>query len=197
MRFLVALALIVGVVGATILADDTAGPSAPAPAATATTARAATIHRRIAMCPVSALRVSSGGGPVVGLSQLRTGLELRNAGQRVCWLGGSVRVAWATGPHGRQIGSAARPIRGEGRVHRLTLRPGARVSATLDIVLGDGGLPASECRPEPVTGLRIAPVSARGTLFVRTGNGDPAGACSMVTPTPQLRVGPLRAGVVR
>jgi hypothetical protein len=197
MRFLAALALIIGVVGATIFADDTAGRWAPAPTATATTTRAATFQRPVQPCRVAQLRVAPGGGPLVGLSQLRTGLELRNAGRRTCRLDGSVRVAWATGPHGRQIGPAASPIRGEGRVRRLTLRPGARASATLDVVLGDGGLPAAECRPEPVTGLRITTAPARGTLFLRTGTGDPAGACSVVTPAPQLTVGPLRAGAVR
>jgi hypothetical protein len=197
MRFLAALALILGVVAASILADDTAGPSAPGPTATTSAAaatRTARVHHRIAPCRVSELAVSLGGGSGVGLSDLATNVRLRNHGRARCRLDGAVRVAWATGRHGREVGPAASPIHGDGHAHRLTLRPGARASASIDVVLGDGGLPVSECDPESVTGLRVTPVGARGALFLRLGNGDRAGACSIATPEPQITVGPLRPG---
>lgn len=199
MRFLVALALILAVVAASILADDTAGPSAPAPTATtpvAATTHPAPAHHRIAPCRASELAVSLGGGTGVGLSSLATNVRLRNRGRARCRLGGAVRVAWATGRHGHQVGPAASPIHRDGRARRLTLSPGARASASIDIVLGDGGLPTSECDPEPVTGLRVTPDGVRGALFLHLGNGDRAGACSIATSEPQLSVGPLRRGRV-
>jgi hypothetical protein len=197
MRFLAALALIIGVVAASILADDTAGPSAPAPTATTSVAaatRAPRAPRRVAPCRATELAVSLGGGSGVGLSNLATNVRLRNHGRTRCRLGGAVRVAWATGIHGREVGPAARPLHGTGGARRLTLRPGARAAASIDVVLGDGGLPVSECDPEPVTGLRVSPAGVRGALFLRLGNGARAGACSIATPEPQLAVGPLRPG---
>jgi hypothetical protein len=195
MRFLVALALIVGVIAVSILADDTSGPSAPAPTATTSVAAATrAVHRRIAPCRAAELTVSLGGGSGVGLSHLATNVRLRNHGRAACRLDGAIRVAWATGPQGHEVGPAASPIHGAGRARRLTLSPGARASASIDVVLGDGGLPASECDPEPVTGLRVTPAGARGTLFLHLGNGDRAGACSIATSEPQLTVGPLRPG---
>ena len=196
MRFFVALVLIAGVVAASVLADDTAGPSAPPPTATTSVAAATRAHHRIAPCRATELAVSLGGGAGVGLSNLATNVRLRNRGRAPCRLDGAVRVAWATSLHGHEVGPTATPIHGAGRARRLTLSPGARASAPIDIVLGDGGLPASECDPKPVTGLRVTPVGARGTLFLHLGNGDRAGACSIATPQPQLTVGRLSPGGV-
>ena len=199
MRFFAALVLIVGVIVASILADDTSGPSAPAPTATSVGAVARTgqtrqVRHRVARCRASALAVSLGGGAGVGLTNLATNVRLRNRGRTRCRLDGALRVAWATGPHGRQVGPAASSIPGGGRARRVTLSPGGRAAASIHVVLGDGGLPASRCHPEPVTGLRVTPVGVAGALFLHLGNGDRAGACSVATPEPQLTVGSLRPG---
>ena len=196
MRFLVALALIGSVIAASILADDTSGGgSAPSPdtnpaAIMGTTAAAHPVRP----CRATELRLSLAGGAGASLSQLRTGVQLRNAGRAKCTLDGYPRIAWVAAAAGGQVGPTASRLAGAAHPRRIMLRPGRIASAPLDIVEGDGGLPASECRPEAVAGLRVALPGGRGSRLVRASPGDPAGACSVHTPVPLLGVGALAPG---
>jgi hypothetical protein len=146
----------------------------------------------IAPCQSSHLAVSigSGGGP--GMSQDRVSLQLRNRGATSCTLYGYPGVSWATGPDGRGVGPSAARYKAA-TPSAVVLRAGAVAAAPLDIVVGDGGLSASECHPERVAGLRVYPPGQRQPLFVSYRLGAP-GACSVATASPMLQVGFMRLG---
>ena len=127
------------------------------------------------------------------MSQLHTGLQLRNVGQSSCTLYGYPGVSWVGGSHGPQVGPAA--TRSQTPVpSTVTLAPGGLASAALDIIEGDGGLPTSQCHPAPVRGLRVYPPGQRAALFLPA-TYDGTGVCTVATPQSLLGIGPMQAGV--
>ncbi len=148
----------------------------------------------LSACATSQLQASLGGGQGAGMSQERTGVQLRNAGDSACTLDGYPGVSWVAGPDGHQVGpAAARSGNGAGHARVVTLAPGALASAPLNIVEGDGGLPRSLCHPVPVRGLRVYPPGQRAALFIPAPSRG-AGECSVPTRAAMLGVGFLRAG---
>jgi hypothetical protein len=132
------------------------------------------------------------------MSQDHTGLQLRNTGSAPCTLAGYPGVSWVAGADGHQVGApAARQANTSGSPEKtVTLAPGAVASAPLDLVEGGGGLPASQCKPVPVRGLRVYPPGERAALFISA--PTPAGGfgeCSKVTTAPMLSIGYLQLGV--
>jgi hypothetical protein len=131
------------------------------------------------------------------MSQNHTGLQLRNTGSAPCTLYGYPGVSWVAGAGGHQVGSAAtRQANTSGAANKtVTLAPGATASAPLDIV-DAGAIPASECKPVPVRGLRVYPPGQRAALFIPlpTASGG-YGECSLPTTQPTLFIGYLQPGV--
>ncbi len=176
----VGLLLIAGLAGALIVASPLR----------AALRRAAAAPR----CTTGQLHLSLGGGAGAGMSQQRTGVQMRNVGRRACTLDGYPGVSWVTGRHGHQVGPAAQRARLRSHPRTVTLAPGRLASAGLDIVEGDGGLPASRCHPEPVAGLRVYPPGDRTPLYLRLTYEDPAGVCTSPTTFSTLSVGPMVSG---
>jgi hypothetical protein len=121
---------------------------------------------------------------------------LRNTGTTTCTLYGYPGVSWVRGSTGIQTGAAAvRQPDPNGTEQVVTLAPGALASAPLDIV-DAGVIPASECKPVPVRGLRIYPPGQQAALFLPlpTASGG-YGECSLPTKSPTLMIGYMEAGV--
>ncbi len=184
-------------------ATPAASSSTTAPASSPTSAAAAGspgsgTSSGTAACTSAHLQASIGGGAGAGMSQDHTGLQLRNTGPAACTLDGYPGVSWVAGAEGQQVGAAAtRQADNSGSAEKtVTLTPGAVASAPLDIVEGDGGLPASQCKPVPVRGLRVYPPGERAALFISmpTAAGS-SGECSKVTAQPMLSIGYLQLGV--
>lgn len=147
-------------------------------------------------CTSAELKVSLGGGAGAGMSQDRIGLQLRNTGPSTCTLYGYPGVSWVGGTDGHQVGAAAvrQPDSGGIAEEAVTLAPGALASAPLDIV-DAAVIPASQCKPVPVRGLRVYPPGERAALFLPL--PTPAGGygeCSLVTRQTTLSIGYLQAG---
>lgn len=174
--------------------SSTAAPaSSPTSAAAAVGSPGSGTSSGTAACTSAHLQASLGGGAGAGMSQIHTGLQLRNTGPAACTLYGYPGVSWVGGADGHQVGAAATRQTGSGgsAEKTVTLAPGALASAPLDMVQGGGGLPASQCEPVPVRGLRVYPPGEKAALFIPLTNTE----CSKVTVAPMLSVGYLQAGV--
>jgi hypothetical protein len=147
-------------------------------------------------CTSADLKVSLGGGAGAGMSQNHIGLQLRNVGASACTVYGYPGVSWVAGADGHQVGAAAeRQADNSGSGERtVTLAPGALASAPLDIV-DAAVIPASQCKPVPVRGLRVYPPGNTAALFLPlpTPSGG-YGECSLTTRQPTLIIGYLQAG---
>lgn len=175
-----------------------ASPTSAATSAAAAGGSGSGTSAGTAACTSAHLQASLGGGAGVGMSQDHTGLQLRNTGSAPCTLDGYPGVSWVAGADGHQVGApAARQANISGSPEKtITLAPGAVASAPLDLVEGGGGLPASQCKPVPVRGLRVYPPGERAALFISA--PTPAGGfgeCSKVTTAPMLSIGYLQLGV--
>jgi Protein of unknown function (DUF4232) len=130
------------------------------------------------------------------MSQNHTGLQLRNIGSSPCALYGYPGVSWVAGTDGHQVGAAAvREPDNSGRSETtVLLAPGALASAPLDIV-DAAVIPASECKPVPVRGLRVYPPGQTAAMFIPlpTSAGG-YGECSLTTKQPTLTVGYVQLG---
>lgn len=180
--------------------SSTAGTSAAAASSSAAAtpaAGAASASSGLAACTSADLKVSFGGGAGAGMSQNHIGLQLRNVGSSTCTLYGYPGVSWVAGADGRQVGAAAvrYPDDNGSAEKTVTLAPGALASAPFDIV-DAAVIPASECKPVPVRGLRVYPPGEKAALFVPmvTAAGE-YGECSLATKQTLLSIGYLQAGV--
>jgi hypothetical protein len=177
-------------------AASSGSPAARAAASGTPPARAASGGDAVPPCSAASLQVSLGGGPGVGMSQDRTGLQLRNTGSSACSLYGYPGVSWVAGADGRQVGRAAerQPDLAGGAEHAVVLAPGGLASAPLDIV-DAAVIPRAECDPVPVRGLRVYPPGQRAALFLpRPTPGGGYGECSAATRQPTLIVGYVQPG---
>jgi hypothetical protein len=147
-------------------------------------------------CTSADLKVSLGGGAGAGMSQNHVGLQFTNVGSASCTVYGYPGVSWVAGADGHQVGAAAkREANNSGTEKLVTLAPGALASAPIDI--GDAAvIPASQCKPVPVRGLRIYPPGEKAALFLSlpTASGG-YGECSLTTTNPTLFIGYVQAGV--
>jgi hypothetical protein len=176
---------------ATTTPATTTTTTAASPATTKTTTTT-TASAAAPGCATSQLAASIGAGGGAGMSQNRVSLQLKNTSGETCTLYGYPGVSWATSANGGEVGPGA--TRYDIATPKLvTLGPGAIASAPLDIVVGDGGLSASECHPLPVTGLRIYPPNQTAALFVAYSLPSP-GACQVKTPSPMLQIGFMQLG---
>jgi hypothetical protein len=147
-------------------------------------------------CTSADLQASIGGGPGPGMSQDHTGIQLVNTGSSPCTLHGYPGVSWVAGSDGHQVGAAAvrQPDPTGGPETTITLAPGALASAPLDIVDASVITP-SQCKPVPVTGLRVYPPGDTTSLFIQLGSIDGGyGECSLTTQQPTLTVGYMQSG---
>jgi hypothetical protein len=130
------------------------------------------------------------------MSQNHIGLQLQNIGSSSCTVYGYPGVSWVAGADGHQVGAAAeRQSDNSGSAEQtVTLAPGALASAPLDIV-DAAVIPASECKPVPVLGLRVYPPGETSALFLSLATTSGGyGECSLTTKQPTLTIGYLQAG---
>jgi hypothetical protein len=179
--------------GAASTGGASAGAASSGPSASASSSDAAS---GTPVCTSADLKVSLGGGAGAGMSQNHIGLQLRNVGASACTVYGYPGVSWVAGADGHQVGAAAeRQADNSGSGERtVTLAPGALASAPLDIV-DAAVIPASQCKPVPVRGLRVYPPGNTAALFLPlpTPSGG-YGECSLTTKQPTLIIGYLQAG---
>lgn len=174
-------------------APSGASPSETAsPASTGRSASTATPVSGTSACTTSHLAASTGGGSGGGMSQNRTGLQLKNTGSSACTLTGYPGVSWV-GAGGKQVGAGAARISTQPE-KTVTLAPGALASAPLDIVDASVISPKTDCDPVPVRGLRIYPPGEKAALFLPMSSNDGYGECSKTTKQPTLVIGVMQAG---
>jgi len=90
-------------------------------------------------------------------------VRLRNASTHPCRTGGFGGVSLVRGPQGAPVGAPADRVK-KGAVKPVTLKPGARAEATLQVTNADN-YPAAKCRPTPVKGFRVYPPNETRSAF--------------------------------
>ncbi|HEY1699043.1 MAG TPA: DUF4232 domain-containing protein [Trebonia sp.] len=183
------------VAGAAATAPAPGGSSAAAGPGPATAVGTDTSASGAPACTSADLKASLGGGAGPGMSQNHTGLQLQNTGSSACTLDGYPGVSWVAGADGQQVGpGATRQADPAGAAEKtVTLAPGALASAPLDIV-DAAAIPASECKPVAVRGLRVYPPGEKAALFIPESTAGGYGECSKPTSQPTLMVGYLQSG---
>lgn len=175
-----------------------ASQSAPVAAASSTVSSpTGALTSNVPRCTSADLQASLGGGAGAGMSQDHTGLQLRNIGSSACTVQGYPGASWVAEVGGHEIGGPAEqsPDATGSPEQAVTLAPGAVASAPLDIVAA-AAIPQPECKPVPVSGLRVYLPGGQPALFISL--PTPAGGygeCSLPTKQPTLIVGYLQAGV--
>jgi hypothetical protein len=167
----------------------TAGHAAPGSGASSQATQA------IAACSTSELQItldSAAAGAAAGSSYVP--LDFTNASGGSCTLTGYPAVVFASGVGGPQIGAAAQvAVQQETRAATLVLAPGAVAHAWLQ-VLDVANYPASQCKPEQASGLRVGLTGTAVAAFV----AHPFQACANVLPgSDVLAVFPLQSGRAR
>jgi hypothetical protein len=113
---------------------------------------------------------------------------LTNTSATTCRTGGFGGVSLVGDDNGTQIGAPADRTQAD-RVERLTLEPGAKAQATLQLASADN-YSAARCRPAAAEGFRVYPPDETRSAFVPTGTtGCRNEAVHLLTLTPYALVG--------
>jgi hypothetical protein len=116
-----------------------------------------------ARCPLSRLAVRLGPAGHAAGSTYRP-IVFTNTGTTACSLTGYPGVSYVAPKTGRQVGAAADRDR-TGKVNTVTLAPGRRAAALLQLV-NPFNYPASDCTAKTVSGLRVYPPGSTGAAYV-------------------------------
>ena len=116
-----------------------------------------------APCRTSGLKVTLGPGEGAAGSTFFA-LHLKNISGKPCRTGGFGGVSLVAAPQGSPIGAPADRSQ-PGTVKQIVLGPGARATATLQMVTAEN-FSKSKCMPKPATGFRVYPPNETHSAFV-------------------------------
>jgi Protein of unknown function (DUF4232) len=146
---------------------DTSGSSASGSSAAAspsdTSSSASSSPSSPAPCRTSGLKATLGPGEGAAGSTFFA-LHLKNISGKPCRTGGFGGVSLVAGPQGSPIGAPADRSQ-PGTVKQIVLGPGARATATLQMVTAEN-FSKSKCMPKQATGFRVYPPNETHSAFV-------------------------------
>jgi hypothetical protein len=121
-------------------------------------------------CRTRDLRVTLSAGDGAAGSTFYS-VRLRNVSMHPCRTGGFGGVSLVRAPHGAPVGAPADRVK-KSSAKPLTLRPGARAEATLQVTSAEN-YPAGKCQPTQAKGFRVYPPNETRSAFV----AQPTPAC--------------------
>jgi len=121
-------------------------------------------------CRTRDLKVSVSAGEGAAGSTFYT-VRLKNVSMHSCRTGGFGGVSLVRAPNGAPVGAPADRVK-KGAAKPLTLRPGDRAEATLQVTNAEN-YPAGKCQPTQAKGLRVYPPNETRSAFV----AQPTTAC--------------------